>query len=255
MFLSCTERFDIKNCITKNFGRVSNWDICRDIFCDDKGDVYGCFPVGRVWKYDVEQEKVIDLSIQLPYDPTIYPTQLIKPMIDRSCDWRAVEWDPLDKVAYGITCGSGSQLFRYDPHIGHEGKIAPLAKMCDGKFLETKRQDIPYSPLAFAVDSKNKKVYFVPSAREYSVDKYVETFGNEQRHHLIMYDIKTEKRVDLGVLQTKDGRKVFGCEAASVAPDGTLYICGQVEVSEPEKATSYIEDSPVSLQLIIYKPN
>ena len=254
-FTGCFYRFDINNRTTTNFGRVANWDICRDIFCDDKGDVYGCFPVGRIWKYDAEQEKVIDLSIQLPFDPTIYPTQLINPMIDRTCDWRAVEWDPLDKVAYGVTCGSGSLLFRYDPHEGQEGKITPLVKMCDGKFLEQGRKDIPYSTLAFALDYKNKKVYFVPSAREYTVDEYVETFGNEQPHHLIMYDIKAGKRNDLGILQTNDGRKVFGCEAASVGPDGTLYICGQVEVNNPEKATSYIGDTPVSLQLIIYKQN
>lgn len=248
-------RFDINKRITKNFGRVANWDICRDIFCDDEGNVYGCFPVGRMWKYDVRQEKIIDLSLQLPYDPTIYPTQLINPMIDRTCDWRAIEWDPLEKVAYGVTCGSGSILFRYDPNDGQEGKITPLVKMCDGKFLEHGRKDIPYSTLAFAVDIENKKVYFVPSAREYTVNKYVETYGNEQRHHLIMYDIKAGKRIDLGILQTKDGRKVFGCEAASVGIDGKLYICGQVEVGNPEKATSYIGDTPVSLQLIIYKPN
>ncbi len=248
-------RFDINKRITKNFGRVANWDICRDIFCDDQGNVYGCFPVGRMWKYDVRQEKIIDLSLQLPYDPTIYPTQLINPMIDRTYDWRAVEWDPLDKVAYGVTCGSGSLLFRYDPSDGQEGKITPLVKMCDSKFLNHGRKDIPYSTLAFAVDSKNKKVYFVPSAREYTVDKYVETFGNEQRHHLIMYDIKEGKRMDLGILQSKDGRKVFGCEAASVGPDGTVYICGQVEVSNPESATSYIGEIPVSMQLIIYNPN
>jgi hypothetical protein len=248
-------RFDIDKRITKNFGRVANWDICRDIFCDNKGDVYGCFPVGRTWKYDAEQEKIIDLSIRVPYDPTIFPTQLINPMIDRTCDWRAIEWDPVDKVAYGVTCGSGSLLFRYDPHEGPEGKITPLERMCASKFLESGRKDIPYSTLAFAVDSKNKKVYFVPSAREYTVDKYVERFGAEQLHHLIMYDIKAEKRIDLGILQTRDGRKVFGCEAASVGPDGTLYICGQVEVSNPERAAYYIDNIPVALQLIIYKPN
>ncbi|MCK5642059.1 MAG: hypothetical protein KAJ19_14740 [Gammaproteobacteria bacterium] len=247
-------RFDLEKHVTKNFGRVANWDICRDIFCDDKGDVYGSFPTGRIWKYDAEKEQVIDLSITIPYDPTIYPTQLMNPMIDRTCDWRAVEWDPIDKVAYGVTCGSGSLLFRYDTHSGSEGEITTLARICDSKYLETVRKDIPYSTLAFAVDSKNKIIYFVPSAREYVTDEYVETFGNEQSHHLIMYDIKIEKCIDMGVLQTKDGRRVFGCEAASVGADGTLYICGQVEVRDIEKATSYIGDTPVALQLIIYKP-
>lgn len=263
-------RFDIKKRITKNFGRVSNWDVGRDIFCDDLGNVYGSFPVGKIWKYDANMEKVVDLSIQLPHDPTTFPTQLINPMIDRTYDWRAIEWDPMGKVAYGVTCGSGSILFRFDPHEGIEGNVTPLAKMCDGKFLQPGRQDIPYSTLAFALDSKNQKVYYAPSSREYAIDKYAETFEYikeagvqkansddllEQRQHLIMYDIETEERIDLGVLQTKDGLKVFGCEAATVGPDGTLYLCGQVEVKDPKDATSYVGDIPVSLQLIIYNPN
>ncbi len=247
-------RFDLKTRITKNFGRVTNWDICRNIFCDDMGNVYGSFPIGRIWKYDAELENVIDLSIRVPFDPTIYPSQLLNPMIDRTYDWRAVEWDPVDKVAYGVTCGSGSLLFRFEPHNGPEGKITPLVKLCDTRFLDSERKDIPYSTLAFTVDSKNKKVYFVPSAREYNSERYSETFGSGQSHHLIMYDIKTSKRIDLGALQTTDGRKVFGCEAASVGPDGTLYICGQVEVQDPAKATNKVRNIPVALQLIIYKP-
>jgi hypothetical protein len=247
-------RLDIDKQITKNLGRVTNWDICRSIFCDDKGDVFGCFPTGRVWKYDAEKQKVFDLSILLPYDPTIFPTELSNPMIDRSNDWRAVEFDPIDKVAYGVTCGSGSILFKFDTHVGPEGKITTLGQICDSKFLGTNQKNIPYSPLAFAVDSKNKKIYFVPSAREYTIGRMVETFGTGETSHLIMFDLKTGKRVDLGALQTKDGRKVGGCEGASVGPDGTLYICGQAEVSDPKKATSRIGGKPGALQLLIYKP-
>jgi hypothetical protein len=247
-------RFDLKKRISKNFGRVSNWDICRKIFCDDKGNVYGGFPTGRIWKYDAQKEEVIDLSITIPYDPTIYPVQLLKPMIDRTNDWRAIEWDPVDKVAYGVTCGSGAILFKFDPHDGPEGKVTPLVKMPDSKFLESNRKDIPFSTLAFALDHKNKKVYFVPSAREYNINKSAETFGTGQSSHLILYDIKTEKRIDLGALQTKDGRKVLGCEAASIGPDGTLYICGQVEVKEPDKATRKSSEISAAIQLLIYKP-
>jgi hypothetical protein len=247
-------RFDLQKKRTKNFGRVTNWDICRSIFCDDQGNVYGSFPVGRVWKYDSGAEKVIDLSVRVPYDPTIYPAELSDPMIDRTCDWRAIEWDPADRVAYGITCGSGSILFRFDPHKGKDGSITALTKMCDTKFLDTSRQDIPYSTLAFALDSRRKIVYFVPSARSYSTDEYAETYGSSQQHHLIKYDIEDSLRTDLGIMMTKDGRRVFGCEAASVAPDGTLYICGQVELKDPSLATGRVSGIPVSLQLIIYKP-
>jgi uncharacterized protein (DUF169 family) len=69
-----------------------------------------------------------------------------------------------------------------------------------------------------------------------------------------MYDIKSDKRVDLGIMQTADGRKIFGCEAASVAADGTVYICGQAEVKDRKAATRMIGDTPTALQLIIYKP-
>lgn len=247
-------RFDIKNRITKNFGRVSNWDICRDIFCDDKGDVYMSFPTARIARYDSENERIIETSLNTPYDPTIFPTQLRNPMIDRSYDWRGIEWDPVDKVAYGVTCGSGSILFRFDPKEGIEGKVTPLVKMCDGKFLEGNSKNIPYSTLAFAVDSRNKKIYFAPSAREFSVQRYEETYGSKEGHHLIMYDIKNSKRIDLGEMRTTDGREVFGCEAASVSNDGTVYICGQVEVKDKKLATRMIGDIPTALQLIIYKP-
>jgi hypothetical protein len=247
-------RLDMEDKKTRNFGRVANWDICRDIFCDDKGNVYGSFPVGRVWKYDAGKNKVIDLGVRVPYDPSIYPTELTNPMIDRTCDWRAIEWDPEEKVAYGVTCGSGSLLFRFDPHLGVEGTITPLVHMCDTKFLDSGRKDIPFSTLAFAMDHRRKTVYFVPSARAYSTEQYVETFGSSQPHHLIRYDIRTDTRTDLGEMLTTDGRRVFGCEAASVGPDGTLYICGQVELNDPARATGRVGSIPVSLQLIIYKP-
>jgi hypothetical protein len=91
-------------------------------------------------------------------------------------------------------------------------------------------------------------------ARDYSTSECVETFGSDQSHHIILYELKTNTRTDLGPMQTSDGPRVFGCEAASVAQDGTLYICGQVEVKDNRQATGHIGTIPVSLQLIIYKP-
>lgn len=246
-------RFDLKTRVTKNLGRVSNWDICRDIFCDNEGNVYMSFPNARVAKYDAKKEKVYETTLRSPFDPTLFPAQMKNPMIDRTSIWRAVEWDPLEKVAYGISCG-GSMLFRFDPKSGSEGEIVQLARMCDEKFLEGDRKDMPYSTLAFTIDSRNQKVYFAPSSRDYSLQKFVETFGVEEDHHLIMYDIRAGKKVDLGIMRTSDGRRVFGCEGATVAPDGTVYVCGQVEVKDKKKATQMIGDIPVALHLIIYKP-
>ena len=245
-------RFDVDNRISTCVGRVSNWDICRQIICDDEGNIYGSFPVARMWKYDVRDENVYDLPVKIPFEPTVYPTQLSNPQIDRSTIWRAVTFDPVDNALYAVTCGSGSILFKYDLN---DGKITRLAKICDPKFLDTpNRQDIPYSPMSFCLDSNNRKIYFVPSARDYTIDRYVETFGNLENHHLIMYDIKKNKRIDLGALRTVDGRKVYGCEAASVDENGTVYICGQVEVLDKEKATRHIKGIPVALHLLIYKP-
>ncbi len=246
---------DIAKGATRNIGRVSDWDICRDIATDDEGNVYGSVPLARIWKYDRRRDRVFDLPVRIPFNPTIFPTQLGNPQIDRSAIWRAVEWDPVDKAIYGITCGSGNVLFRYEPHEGANGRVTDLGRMCDPKFFDPPgRQDIPYAPLAFAIDRVNRKIYFVPSAREFAVDKYEETFGSQEEHHLLMYDMEQNRHHDLGVLRVADGRRVFGCEAISVAPDGTVYICGQVEVSDPSKATRRIGGIPVALHLIIYRP-
>jgi len=247
-------RGDINNRTTKVLGRVAGWDICRSLFCDDKGNVYGSFPTARIWKYDAKKEKLYDLSIPIPYDPTYYPGRLNDPVIDRTHGWRKIRWDQVEKVAYGVSGGSGSILFKYDPHDGPEGKITELTKLCDSRFFG--RKDVPYSTLAFALDSKNRKIYFAPSARKYGIERYIETFGSDAPHHLIVYDLKTQKRTDLGVMRTTDGRRVFGCEGASVGPDGTLYLCGQVEMKDPKNATRHTrtENTPIALRLIIYKP-
>lgn len=247
-------QFDLQTRISRKLGRVANWDVCRNIFIDDEGNVFGPYPVGRIWKYDLKADRILNLAARVPYDPTIYPTQLVNPMIDRSMDWRAVMWDPVEKVAYGVTCGSGSLLFRFDPHQGKDGEVTALEPMSDPRFWKGDRKDIPYSTLAFALDSRNRKVYFAPSAREYAIDAYEETFGSSSGHHLILYDIGFTKRVDLGMMQTADGRRVFGSEGATVGPDGTVYLVAQVEVADSKDATRTIGKIPVALHLVVYRP-
>jgi hypothetical protein len=153
-----------------------------------------------------------------------------------------------------VTCGSGSILFKFDPHAEEGGQFVELGKMCDSKFFNSGRKDMPFSTLAFDIDSKNKRIYHVPSPRDYVLDGYVETLEGEEPNHLLMYDIKTDKRIDLGVLQTKDRRFVLGCEGLTVAVDGTVYICGVVEVKNEKSASRRIGDKLLALQLIIYKP-
>lgn len=247
-------RHDLKKGVTANLGRVSNWDICRNSVVDDLGNVYGCFPIGRVWKYDAETERVIDLSVRIPFDPTTYPVQIERPMIDRTGDWRVVHWDPVERVIYGVTTGSGSILFRFDPFDGPDGTVTELGRLCAPRYLDSKQKAIPFSTLAFALDSQRRKIYFVASARTFRRGRYFETLNAAGNFHLIAYDLKSRTREDLGVLQARDGRRVFGCEAATVAADGTVYLVGLAEVTDPDRATKRLGDIPAALHLMRYDP-
>ena len=241
-FTSYLYRFDINKGTCENLGHVANWDVCRSIVADDMGNVYGSFPTARIWKYESASEKLSDLKLRMPYDPTIFPAQLKNPMIDRTTEWRCVLWDPVDKVIYGITCGSGSILFRFNPHVGEEGEMTALGKMCPSQFLNSGQKDVPYSTLALAI-GKDRKVYFIPSNRHFDYGAAFETYGEEAEKptaSLIAFNLKTNLREDPGILQTIDGRHVFGCEAASCGPDGTIYFCGAVEENDPQKATGRI---------------
>jgi len=247
-------KHEIETGKTLNLGRVSNWDICRNTVIDDEGNVYGCFPIGRIWKYDTKSGNVDDLEPRIPYDPTVYPVQVERPMIDRTGDWRQVVWDPVERVIYGVTTGSGSILFKFDPFDGIEGSITELGKLCAPKYLNSKEKAIPFSTLAFTLDVKKRKIYFVASARTFTSGRYFETLNAPGNFHLIEFDLKTNQRKDLGILQSLDGRRVFGCEAAAVSLDGTLYFVGLVEVNDPDKSTKKLDGIPSALHLIKYKP-
>ena len=98
---------DIAAKYTRDLGKVDDWDICRTIFADDEGNVYGSYPVARIWKYDPRKDEVIDLpNIRLECDNSVPPRTMSKPMIDRKVIWRVIEWDPVEKVAYGIIGGN-----------------------------------------------------------------------------------------------------------------------------------------------------
>ncbi|RKY05211.1 MAG: hypothetical protein DRP66_10780, partial [Planctomycetota bacterium] len=75
-------RYFIDSDYTEDMGRVDSWDICRTIFIDDTGDVYGSYPPGRVWKYDVSRNRIFDLEfLRLPI--TFDSRTMANPMLDR----------------------------------------------------------------------------------------------------------------------------------------------------------------------------
>lgn len=256
-------RFDIDTRKTVDLGRVDNWDDPRSIATDDQGNVYGPACMSRIWKYDAGSEKVYDLtSVRTPRDPMSYPTSLTNPMLDRKDSWRVVQWDPVDRVIYGVECGS-SFLFRYDPHDGPEGKVTLLSKVCAERYYASGRKDIPYSMLSFTV-GKGRKLYYAPVGMDFDYSARFEEAKKQARgavntrpsSELIVYDLKSATRTNLGTLMTRDGNHVYGCGGATAGPDGTIYLCCAVEEKDPQKAAGVVGGSyPFVMKILIYKPS
>lgn len=257
-------RFDIERRVTRDLGRVDNWDVVRHIVADEEGNVYGCYPPrAQIWKYDAKTERIYDLSIAAPRDVTVFPRKMTNPMLERKAIWRVAEWDRVDKAIYGIS-GGASILFRYDPKDGPEGKVTALDKLCSEYFYRSGRKDIPYSTLAFTI-GKDRKAYYAPVGMAFDFDIAVEAATLAQdlgairrapHSELISYDLRTNTREYVGILKTKDGRDVFGCGAAACGLDGTIYLCGAVETRDAKNAGGLVLDKyPFKMSLMTYKPN
>lgn len=253
---------------TLDLGRVDDWDICRTIFMDDLGNVYGSYPPGRIWKYDAAQERVFDLDwLRLPI--LNQSRSMANPMLDRKAQWRIIEWDPVDKAAYGIVGGS-NLLFRYDVHDGPEGKITPLAQMCAPQFRGGDPMNIPYATLAMTLSQKERKVYYVAdisgdfdygavqlSIRDQS--KLGKSFSERAippLSYMIGYDLRTGKREDIGLLRAADGRYAYGMEGAKTDADGKIWFVGAFEEPDSRYAAREMEGRfPYSMGLGCYHPS
>lgn len=261
--------YDLKRASTVDLGRVDDWDICRTIIADDDGNVYGSYPVGRVWKYDPKQDRLIDLRhVRLPLDPAMPPRTMSNPMIDRKVCWRVIEWNPKDRVAYGII-GGDSMLFRFDPRAGTEGTITPLVRMCADRYLD-KPHLIPFSTLAMTI-SADQKIYYAPvlsvafdySGQSWDVAderKFTALVSGKQtapESVLVLYDLQTKQRRELGIMRTQDDRKVFGLGGACTgAVDGKIYFVGAVEERDAKRVANKIDDRwPYSMALLSYTPD
>lgn len=256
-------RFNIDSGITRDLGRVDNWDVLRSIVADEEGNVYGCYPKARIWRYDAETERIHNLPVSIPYDPTIFPRRMTNPMLDRKAIWRVATWDSVEKVIYGIDGGSAI-FFRYDPKAGLDGKVTALEKLCSEYFYHSDRKDIPYSTFAFFI-GKDRKIYYAPVGLAFDFTIKVEAAtlaqnlgGIKRAPHteLVTYDLRTNNRVYLGILKTLDGRNIFGCGAATCGLDGTIYFCGAVETRDVKNAAGIVmKEYPFKMSLIIYRPN
>ena len=262
--------FDLRTRVTTDLGRVDDWDICRTIFADDEGNVYGSFPIGRIWKYDPKCDRLFDLrGTRVPLDPRATPRTMSNPLIDRKVYWRVVEWDPKDRVAYGIVVGD-SMLFKFDPYAGPEGTVTPLVRMCAERYLNADPSLIPVSTLAMTI-SRDHRIYYAPVvsvAFDYAGISWDVADERKFTSHLtgkdvppesvlVVYDIATRQRRDLGIMRTSDGRRVFGLGGACTGrKDGKLYFVGAVEEIDPKRVANKIDNKwPFSMSLLCYTPD
>jgi hypothetical protein len=247
--------FDMDRRITIDKGRVDDWDVCRTIVADDEGNVYGAFPVNRVWKYNPEDDRVYDLqNVRVPNDSRVSPRTMSNPQIDRKTLWRILEWKPDEKVFYGIT-NADTRLFRFDPNKGPEGEITPMALMCADRFLDADPKKIPIATLAFTIAHPHDKIYYAPVtlAFDYAAESWdvvnereftAQLTGKKEppASVLVEYNLKTDQRREIGLMYTEDGRKVYGLGAATYSPiDNRLYFAGAIEEKDPDKIAGYID--------------
>jgi hypothetical protein len=182
-------------------------------------------------------------------------------MLDRKAIWRVVEWDPVDRVIYGIDGGS-SILFKYDPKDGPEGKVTTLARLCAERFYTSNRKDIPYSSLAFVI-GRDRRIFYAPAGLDFDYEARLEAARLAQARgvktppysELITHDLKSGQRDNLGMLRTADGRHVFGCGAAAAGPPDTVYLAAAVEENDPRKAAGNVAGAhSFAMRLLIHRP-
>jgi hypothetical protein len=261
---------DIAGKFTRDLGKVDDWDICRTIFADDLGRVYGSFPVAQIWRYDPRTDEVEDLpNIRLECDNRVLPRTMSKPMIDRKVIWRVIEWDDKDRCAYGIV-GGNSMLFKYDVHKGPEGAFEYITPLTAPQYWnETNVRQIPFATLAFTI-SPDHRIYFAPTASG-SFD-YVGTSWDVHDEedfqaklaggyfppvsYLVRYDLQKKRRESLGLMVTGEGRMCFGLGGAcSGQKDGRIYFVGAIEERDPKHVVGKVGRRwPFSMGLVAYEP-
>jgi hypothetical protein len=261
-------RYFIDKNYTDDLGRVDDWDICRTIFIDDIGNVYGSTPPGKIWKYDVSEDRIFDLEfLQLPinYDSR----SMANPMLDRRAQWRVIEWDPVDKVAYGIV-GGNNILFKYDVHQRPEGKITALSQMCVPQFRDGNPFNVPHATLAMTISQKERKIYYITVIGgdfDYGGNKTELTHESKSKEEIkheknmpplafmISYDLKTGQRKDIGILRAKDGRYAYGMGAAQTDSSGRIWFVGAFEEPDEKYVVRKMNgEFPYSLGLGCYDP-
>jgi len=241
--------YDIAKHTEKNLGRVNNWDsLCRTLVVDDRGDVYGSFGRGQIFKYDPRTDSLRELSVRLPIRKK--GISLGRDYNKAETAWRVAIWDEQTKKVYGVE-ESATTLFSFDPSSGGDGEVRRLGQLCIPNLRDNR--DVPYATLSLTL-GKDRKLYYGAAGREFD---YAGSVGVAVSH-LTSYDLSTGQIEDLGEMRLADGSAVIGTNSATTGPDGTIYFGGAIEVKpqagKPLEAAGKIGDAYYRLALIIYHP-
>jgi hypothetical protein len=161
-------------------------------------------------------------------------------MLDRKVQWRIIEWDPVDRAAYGIVGGS-NLLFKYEPQIGAEGRITPLVELCSPAFRGGDPMQIPYATLAMAISQKERRIYYLTvTSGDFDYGSVSgDTLGSA---FLVSYDLKTGARTDHGIVRTTDGRRCYGMEGMKIDAAGHIWFTGAFDEPDPKLEAGRMQD-------------
>ena len=188
-------------------------------------------------------------------------------MLDRRAQWRYIEWDIKDKVAYGITGGS-NLLFKYDVNKGIEGEITPITRICAPMYRDVDPFDVPSATLAMTINQKERKIYYLPVVSgDFDYGAVQLNVGNsnlsqtKQRNpplsFLVSYDMESGETDDLGMLITRDdGSFAYGMGAADTDSKGRIWFVGAFEEKDEKYMVRKMSRRfPYSLGLGCYDPS
>ncbi len=256
-YLSCFDghlyAFDLESRVSRDLGRINNWDVNRMIAMDGSGNVYGTYGDHQLWKYAVREDRIFDLSLQIPAKYAFrHIYRLGRPVMDRRYLWRYAEWVPSLGKIYGME-GGRSLLFEFDPHAGEEGTVRLIADMALKSQIESGNH--PYSPLAVGFGPDNMAYYaLVDRVFDYGAGEHATQSSSHT--YLQSCNLVTGEKQMLGRLVSLDGRNVLGTGACEVAADGKVYLCGALEERDPERVAGKAAGvDPFRLQLMVWEGN
>ena len=258
--------YDIKSGKTTDKGQVQNWDsISRTLAVDDLGRIYGCWGRGKIYRYDPDKDAIENLQVQLPQREVGVP--IFRAYGETEQTFTAVAHSADHRKIYFLETGS-SYLVEYDPHKGPEGEMKLLDQICADRYVG--KREVPYAMISFCRGADNKIYYACNSA--VGDEEGSAYWGGGESSSLVTYDLASGKKEDKGMIRVEDGLTPLHPNAASAAPDGTVYFVARV--IEPrgkgrsiaglpadlvlEKESAYkkqVEDRTYTLRLLIYRPN